>query len=177
MTYSGKAIIYIFVKSLNIVSVGSRLALLVCASIALTSCEWVCLKNGEIPEAHIPWADEIQQTVALAPKSFEARPDLRGKEATLSLKLEGRKIVLKPSFDFWGPGCGSKIGDAEILKIESGRLREITFDTDPGRCDPALIKSHRDLHLIFAQDSKGRYVVYSTEILVDKRQRIRYFWE
>lgn len=107
------------------------------SGLLLTSCKYVRIKEGRIPEQYLPIAKKYEGTYVGA---------FQGRKGAMKFELQGTKAVL--SFlnghdnDILGSECDSVIGELTYLKLggtkEKPVLRSASFKFDPGSCRYAV---------------------------------------
>jgi hypothetical protein len=120
------------------------------ASVVLSACDEISVKNGEVPDQYI---EAVGEYMGLYHGFMDGVPAL----------LEVRYVGNKPEVsyrDFRGadilhPKCGSLIGKLETLKIgkkdQGSRVHQATFTFDAARCSKTV--KGRKLKLEFSKSS------------------------
>ena len=111
----------------------SKIFLFSVCTLLLTSCKYVKIKEGRIPERYLSIAKKYEGSY---PGEFQ------GRQGTLKVELHGTKAVLTfingSDNDLLGSECNSSIGDLTYLKLGGTRekpiLHSATFKFDPGSC-------------------------------------------
>jgi hypothetical protein len=106
-------------------------------SAILSGCDGQTIKatNGELPSETIPYLQPYLGTYSatrvIGLQSYHS--------GTVTLSLEGTKVVAEMTFDLLGNGCDAKLGELEEVTVQSEQgatptLGEASFALDPGTC-------------------------------------------